>query len=48
MFDKQYEHGLYRVDRTWLYVTRGIGMSRRGAVRFCARPELTILDVLPP
>ena len=46
-FGKQYEHGLYRVEKTSLYVNRGIGMAGEGVVplRFCARPELTIIDV---
>lgn len=48
-FDKQYEAGLYRVNQTWLYVNRGIGMEGGGAprVRFCARPEITMIEVMP-
>jgi len=45
---KRHEAGLYRVDRTWLYVNRGIGME--GGVprlRFCARPEVTVIDIEP-
>ncbi len=48
-FDKQYEAGLYRVGETWLYVNRGIGMEGGNAprVRFCARPEITVYDIIP-
>lgn len=49
-FGKRYEWGLYRVDRTWLYVNRGIGMEGGAAtprVRFCARPEVTVLEIVP-
>jgi hypothetical protein len=48
-FGKQYEAGLYRVSQTWLYVNRGIGMEGGGAprVRFCARPEITLIEVIP-
>lgn len=48
-FGKRFEAGLYRVDRTWLYVNRGIGMEGKGAprVRFCARPEVTVIEVSP-
>ncbi len=46
---KTYEAGLYRVRDTWLYVNRGIGMEGGPAprVRFCARPELTVIDLVP-
>jgi predicted MPP superfamily phosphohydrolase len=48
-FGKRFEAGLFRVDGTWLYVNRGVGMDGAGAprVRFCARPELTIFDLGP-
>jgi hypothetical protein len=48
-FGKRYEAGLYRVDRTSLYVNRGIGMEGGPAprVRFWARPEITIIEVTP-
>jgi len=48
-FGKRYESGLYRVDQTWMYVNRGIGESGDVApkVRFCARPELTIIELAP-
>jgi uncharacterized protein len=46
--DRKYLTGLYRVDKTWLYVNRGIGMSDSGpAVRFGARPEVTVIEISP-
>ena len=48
-YDKQFEWGLHRVDGTWLYVNRGIGMEGGGSprMRFWARPEITVIDVVP-
>jgi len=48
-FGKQYESGLYGEGKTSLYVNRGIGMEGGHAprVRFWARPELAIIDVVP-
>ncbi len=47
-FGKRFEHGLHRVEDTWLYVTRGVGMEGGAPrVRFFARPEVTVIDVLP-
>lgn len=48
-FGKRFESGLYRVDSTWLYVNRGIGMEGDPAprVRFCARPEVTVFEIAP-
>ena len=48
-FDKQYESGLYRKADTFLYVNRGIGMEGGSAprVRFFARPEVTIINIVP-
>jgi predicted MPP superfamily phosphohydrolase len=48
-FGKKYEAGLYHVDQTWLYVNRGIGMEGGAAprVRFWARPEVTVIDIVP-
>ncbi len=43
---KKYESGLYRVQQTYLYVNRGIGMENRmPPVRFCTRPEITVIDI---
>jgi hypothetical protein len=44
-----YERGLYQVKGTPLVVTRGIGMEGGGVirVRFCARPEVSIIDLVP-
>lgn len=46
---KKYERGLYRVGPTAMYVSRGIGMEGGAAprVRFWARPEVTVIDVMP-
>jgi uncharacterized protein len=48
-FGKRFEAGLYRVGETWLYVNRGIGMEGGSAprVRFCARPEVTVIEIHP-
>ena len=47
-FGKKYESGLYHVGKTCLYVNRGIGMEggRAPRVRFFARPEITIFDIV--
>jgi predicted MPP superfamily phosphohydrolase len=44
---KKYEQGLYRVGRTILYVSRGLGMEGRGAprARFLCRPEIVAVDL---
>jgi len=46
---KRYESGLYRVGGTWLHVSRGVGMEGGEAprVRFCARPEVTVIEAAP-
>ncbi|MGA9520625.1 MAG: hypothetical protein WBV82_04125 [Myxococcaceae bacterium] len=46
--DKQYEMGRYTVDGTVLYVNRGIGTDggRLPRIRFMARPEITVLDIV--
>ncbi len=48
-YDKRFESGLHRVGGMHLYVNRGLGMEGFLAprVRFCARPELTVIDVVP-
>jgi len=48
-FGKKYESGLHREADTWLYVNRGIGMEGGHAprVRFLARPEITVLELVP-
>lgn len=49
-FGKKYEAGLYREGKTALYVNRGLGMEGGSIprVRFWARPELTIIDLVSP
>ena len=48
-FGKKYESGMYRVGSTVLYVNRGLGLEPRPApqVRFLARPEIAVFDILP-
>jgi predicted MPP superfamily phosphohydrolase len=48
-YGKRFEAGLYRVGETWLYVNRGIGMEGGDMprVRFCARPEVTVIEIRP-
>jgi uncharacterized protein len=48
-FGKRFESGRYRVQNTILYVNRGIGMEGGPAfrVRFFARPEITVIDLVP-
>lgn len=48
-FGKTYERGLYRVGSMWAYTNPGVGMEGGSAprVRFWARPELTVLDLVP-
>ena len=44
-----YERGLYLVNGTPLVVTRGVGMEG-GPVfraRFCSRPEVAIIELVP-
>ncbi len=45
---KRYEHGHFTLDNTHLYVNRGIGMEGGKAprVRFLARPEVTVIDII--
>lgn len=46
-FDKKYEAGRYQVEGTTLFVNRGIGFEPGlPRVRFFARPELTLIDVV--
>lgn len=46
---KRFEAGSYRVDKTFINVNRGLGIEGNMAprVRFCARPEVTVVDVYP-
>ena len=46
---KRFESGLSHVDSTAVYVNRGLGMEGHWAprMRFCARPEITVIDVWP-
>ena len=48
-YGKQYESGLYRAGGMWMYVNRGVGLEGGDAprVRFWARPEITVIDIVP-
>ena len=49
-FGKRYERGLYALDSGgFLYVSRGIGMEgfRMPRVRFCSRPEVALIELVP-
>jgi predicted MPP superfamily phosphohydrolase len=48
-YGKTYEAGLYRAGALWIYVNRGIGLEGGWAprVRFFARPEITIVEIVP-
>jgi uncharacterized protein len=49
-FGKRYERGLYPLDAGgYMYVSRGIGMEgfRMPRVRFCARPEVALIELVP-
>jgi predicted MPP superfamily phosphohydrolase len=45
---KRFESGLYRLGRMYAYVNRGIGMEGGivPRVRFCARPEVTVIELV--
>jgi predicted MPP superfamily phosphohydrolase len=44
---KRYERGLYRVGEGYLYVNRGLGTDLP-PIRFFARPEIAVIDLIPP
>ena len=48
-FGKKYESGMYESDGTMLYVNRGLGLEPKPApqVRFFARPEIAVFDIVP-
>lgn len=47
-FGKKYEGGTYQINKTILNVNRGIGMEGGNTprVRFWARPEITVIDII--
>ncbi len=47
-YDKKYESGLFHEGSTTLYVNRGIGLAHwpQTEARFCARPEITVIDLV--
>jgi hypothetical protein len=48
-FGKKYESGLHQIGETTLYVNRGLGLEPSPAppVRFFARPEIAVFDIVP-
>jgi len=48
-FGKKYESGLYTIGTTTMYVNRGLGLEPSPApkVRFLARPEIAVFDIVP-
>ena len=49
-YGKKYERGLYLTDEGMqMYVSRGIGMEGGSAprVRFCSRPEVALIELVP-
>jgi hypothetical protein len=48
-YGKKYEAGMYEVGDSLLYVNRGLGLDSRWLpkVRFFARPEIAVFDILP-
>ncbi len=48
-YGKAYESGLYRIGTCALYVCRGLGMEGDPAprVRFCCRPEVALIELVP-
>jgi len=48
-FGKKYESGMHKSDGTILYVNRGLGLEPKPApqVRFFARPEIAVFDIVP-
>ena len=46
---KKYDMGLYKVDRTFVYVNRGLGTEGGNVppVRFLCRPEITVFSITP-
>ena len=47
-YGKRYEGGLYHEGPTTLYVTRGLGCEGGWVprIRFCCRPEVTVIDLV--
>jgi predicted MPP superfamily phosphohydrolase len=46
-YGKQYEMGLYQLNPTTLYVSRGVGMEGMGLprVRFLCPPEIVLIEL---
>jgi uncharacterized protein len=48
-YGKQFEMGLYHLDKTTLFVSRGLGFTGGVAprIRFLAPPEVVVIDLVP-
>lgn len=47
-YGKKYEAGKYQVGKTILYINRGLGMDAyQPRIRFFAKPEITVFDIIP-
>lgn len=46
---KRFERGLYRLGKTWIYTSSGLGLEPSPAphVRFLCRPEITLITIQP-
>jgi predicted MPP superfamily phosphohydrolase len=46
-FGDYYDMGLHRVENTWLYVNRGVGMEGGHVprARFMCRPEIAVIEL---
>jgi len=47
-FGRRYASGLYQVGDLRAYVTPGLGVEESFPFRFGVRPEITVLDLVPP
>ncbi|HVE75012.1 MAG TPA: metallophosphoesterase [Mycobacteriales bacterium] len=45
--DRARARGLSRYEAAWLHVSAGLGTSPYAPIRFCCRPEATLLTVVP-
>src|SRR5699024_9159619 len=45
--DRVRARGLHRYDDAWLHVCGGLGSAPSAPVRFCCRPEASLLDLVP-
>lgn len=46
IFGRKYITGLHKIDHLHLYVTRGVGVSHKGRIRFRCPPEISLLTLV--